>query len=78
MGSVFTLSNKAIRRIIGDNAQIRAILTDFATRITNLRAVPIDKLEDAKAVNQELRTVMADVVREIETFVERTKEQNPE
>lgn len=70
LGTVFTTSRRAIRRINGDNAQVRVILTDFATEITNLRAVPISRFQDAKETNVELRQVMSDAVSQIEKYIE--------
>lgn len=68
--TVFTTSSSAIRRINGDNAQVRVILTDFATEITNLRTASMRSFQDAKESNAELRQVMSDAVSQIEKFVE--------
>jgi hypothetical protein len=54
LGTVFAMSLQAIRRINGNNAQIRVILTAFATETTHLRAMRIDDLEQAKGINGEL------------------------
>jgi hypothetical protein len=70
LGTVLTMSRKAIRRINGDNAQIRVILTAFATETTHLRAMPIEGLERAREINTELSQVMKEAVLEIERFVE--------
>lgn len=68
--TVFTTSSAAIRRINGDNAQVRVILTDFATEITNLRTASMRTLQDAKESNAELRQVMSDAVSQIEKYIE--------
>lgn len=68
--TVFTTSSTEIRRINGDNAQVRVILTDFATEIGNLRTAPMDTFQDAKESNVELRQVMSDAVSQIEKFIE--------
>jgi hypothetical protein len=70
LGTVFAMSRQAIRRINGDNAQIRVILTAFATETTHLRAMSIEDLEQAKEINGELQHVMKETVAEIEKFVE--------
>jgi hypothetical protein len=77
LSTVFAMSRQAIRRINGDNAQIRVILTAFATETTHLRAMRIDDLEQVKEINGELRQVMKETVAEIEKFVEaeRTSQQ---
>jgi hypothetical protein len=70
LGTVFAMSRQAIRRINGDNAQIRVILTAFATETTHLRGIGIEDLGQAKEINKELRQVMKEAVSEIERFVE--------
>jgi hypothetical protein len=46
LGTVFAMSRQAIRRINGDNAQIRVILTAFATETTHLRGMSIESGAD--------------------------------
>ncbi|MFQ5763233.1 MAG: hypothetical protein ACE5PO_09375, partial [Candidatus Bathyarchaeia archaeon] len=70
LGTVFMMSRNAVRRINGDNAQIRVILSDFATETAQLRAIPINNFDEAKERNGELRKLMIDVVWQIETYVE--------
>jgi hypothetical protein len=70
LGTVFAMSRQAIRRINGDNAQIRVILAALATETIHLRAMRIDDLEQAKEINGELSQVMKEAVAEIERFVE--------
>jgi hypothetical protein len=70
LGTVFAMSRQAIRRINGDNAQIRVILTAFATETSHLRGMRIESLEQAKEINGELSQVMKEAVTEIERFVE--------
>jgi hypothetical protein len=70
LGTVFAMSRQANRRINGDNAQIRVILTAFATETTHLRGMSIEGLEQAKEINRELSQVMKEAVSEIESFVE--------
>lgn len=44
LGTFFLMSQDAIRRANGDNAQMRLILTSFATEITHYRAIKIKTL----------------------------------
>jgi hypothetical protein len=77
LGTVFAMSRQAIRRINGDNAQIRVILTAFATETTHLRGVSIEDLTQAKAINKELSHAMKEAVLEIENFVEPERAPQP-
>ncbi len=70
LGTVFMMSRNAIRRINGDNAQIRVILGNFATATANLRAIPINTFQDAKGINEELGKVTMEVVELIQKYVE--------
>jgi hypothetical protein len=70
LGTVFAMARQAIRRINGDNAQIRVILTAFATETTHLRGMSIEDLEQAREINRELSQAMKEAVSEIERFVE--------
>lgn len=68
--TVFLISRETIRRASGDNAQMRLILTAYATEITHFRAIPIETGQDAEDRNKRIRKATAKAVGEIEAFVE--------
>lgn len=70
LGSIFATSRDSIRRINGDNVQIRVILNAFASEIANLRAVEVNSYEVAEKVNKELRQARREAVRDIQEFTE--------
>ena len=77
LGTVFAMSRAAIRKANGDNAQIRLILTGFATEITHLRAIEIDDFEDAQRRNDEIREATIEAVKMIEAYVEPREPEEP-
>jgi hypothetical protein len=68
--SVFATARDAIRRINGDYAQISVILTSYAMQVTHLRAIRIKTFEDAKERHEEVRRLRADVLAQIEEYME--------
>lgn len=68
--SVFATARDAIRRINGDYAQISVILSTYATQVSHLRAIDIKTFEHAKERHEELRRVTAEVLAQIEEYVE--------
>lgn len=75
IGSVLAITSKRLRRANGDSAQIRLILTSFATQITHWRSLRIGrKAEQAREINHEIREVTAEAVRMIEEYVEPREE----
>ena len=70
LAAIFTLSIDSIRRASGDNAQLRLILTDFATEIANCRAIPIKTPEDAQQTNEAISRLTERAVKEIQRFAE--------
>jgi hypothetical protein len=77
IGSIFTISSRGIRRANGDSAQIRLILTGFATEITHLRSLRVSaRPEKAREINDEIREVTGEAVRWIERYAEPQEEQS--
>lgn len=70
LGTVFLTSRKAIRRVNGDNAQIRVILSSFASEMANLRMVEVKNIEGAEEVNKQIRLASYKAVLDIEKFAE--------
>jgi hypothetical protein len=70
LGAVFATSRQAMRRNNGDNAQVRMILTAFATELAHLRAISIKNFEAAKEVNTEISRVMRTVIAHVEEYLE--------
>jgi hypothetical protein len=70
LGTVLALSVDSIRRANGDNAELRLILTDFATAITHYRAISISSFKDAEERNQAIHRLTVDAVKKIEEFAE--------
>jgi hypothetical protein len=71
VGSVLAISSRRIRRANGDDAQMRLILTGFATEITHLRSLRIGSSRDkAREINAEIRGVTGEAVRWIERYAE--------
>jgi hypothetical protein len=73
LGTTLTLSRDSIRQANTDNAQIRLILTDFATQLTHFRAIPIHDFDDANKRNRAIRTAMADSVKHLQPRPEATE-----
>lgn len=74
LGAVFTISRDAVRKANGDNAQIRLILSGFATEITHYRAISIDNVGDARKRNHEIREAVDEAVKRIERYAEPEEE----
>lgn len=70
LGTVLVLSVDSIRRANGDNAELRLILTDFATAITHYRAISICDFKDALERNQAIHRLTVDAVKTIQEFAE--------
>jgi hypothetical protein len=75
LGTLFAMSRDAIRKANGDNAQIRLILTDFATEITHFRSITPTAFEpqhlpEAKALNNAIRDATNKAVRMLEKYGE--------
>jgi hypothetical protein len=70
LGTILVLSVDSIRRANGDNAELRLILTDFATAITHYRAISISDFKDALERNQAIHRLTVDAVRKIQEFAE--------
>lgn len=73
LGTVLAIARDTIRQMNGENAQIRMILTDYATETTHLRALPITGLQDATATNEQLRAVTVNMVELIQQYAKPAK-----
>ena len=70
LGTVYRMTQRGVRRISGDNAQIRVILHEYATEVAHLRGISIDNLEEAESVARQLRQAKVDALSQIERYVE--------
>ncbi len=70
LGTVFRMSQKTVRSITGDDAQMRIILNGHATEVAHLRAIDITNLEEALSVNRQRRQARIDAVSQIERYLE--------
>ena len=69
LGVVFNLASKGVSRANADHAQIRLVLTGFATELGHLRSIKLDGLKNVDEVNQKIREATTDAVRMIGTQV---------
>ena len=69
LGSVYTLTRRGVSVANANHAQIRLVLSDFATELGHLRALHLRKLEDVQAVNHKIREAMTHAVDLIQTRV---------
>lgn len=69
LSSIVLLASDRVRLANANHAQIRVILSDFATELGHLRAIDIQTLEKAREVNEEIRTAMTCAVKLIQESV---------
>lgn len=68
--SLHITTRDSIRRVNGDNVQIRMILSTFTTELANLRLIDIKDPDQVRWVNNELRRARDDAVRCIQIYTE--------
>ena len=69
LGSVYTLARRGVSIANADHAQIRLILSGFATELGHLRALPLKNLKQVEEVNGRIRDAMTHAVDVIQTRV---------
>lgn len=69
LGSVYTLARRGVSIANANHAQIRLILSGYATELGHLRAYPLKNLEQVKEVNDRIREAMTHAVDVIQTRV---------
>lgn len=80
LGSVYTLVRRNVTLANANHAQIRLVLTGFATELGHLRALDLQGLRQVNKVNQQIREAMTAGVDLIQTHVKmepKTGEQEP-
>lgn len=68
--SLHITTRDSIRRVNGDNVQIRMILSTFTTELANLRSIDIKDSNEVLWVNNELKRTRDDAVRCIQIYTE--------
>ena len=72
LANVIAMTRSSIRRITGDNVQIRIIMAGFAAELTNIRnlSLPLEDPSQAQAANAEIRLAKSAALKEIQKYTE--------
>ncbi len=69
LGSVYALARRGVSLANSNHAQIRLVLTGFATELGHLRALDLQEFGQVSEVNQKIREAMKAAVELIQTHV---------
>lgn len=69
LGSVYTLARRGVSTANCDHAQIRLVLSGFATELGHLRAIDLNNSDDVRAINDRIGEAVSRAVDLIQTRV---------